>query len=1066
MKRNQTSVPPGDIDGIQSSAYMILDELDTGADSSSTLQYSEEPSTVLNTQGVWAEKQPTAAFSRLPQVVIERILHLVDASCFASLTLVNREWRRISNCPRFYRHHLTDFCSSDDTPAVTLESDSLEHLKSRFAQVARKYVFAAFLRPKQTVVKLISASVSSSSASPQGEALRFIFSASGRLLLALSSSRIFVIDLTKDPISIIHELKILRRPTAAAILDDGTLLAVASSEHRVRLYGLKNQHASLLQTIELHEVPLTLEFSPYASVLAVAFDGGIEIYALGDNILSTAHRAVRCDGVSTLAFSSDGSMLFGSSTDLRAHNFVMVSPPLLPDPGFDLSLPELHSRMWTTQILFPEVGDGYSCSNLIPPAEGGDQSVFFVGYDTQLKAFRISQVDDIKGGTLYLVGPGADTERDEPKPNLLPVASEKGEFIAAGFEGSGIWIFGVPTSRTKAEDERKGSQTQPQPTIPRVNEDGSLSSEATNFQRLKKHIEGPKSFIAGHPLEAVNDITDMRWMRDIKGENSGSKKLRRLVAVAPGGVDSSFSVITGDTMPIDGGRIILFDFELSTRNGTHEELIIEAGEAVPTELPERGATLDAEVELEKRRAQISRQRTMAARHTPSRSNRRNSIPPASSHQNEEPSSPPFPSSPGGGTRSALPFLDSPYSNTSPRSVETLRRAATAASRSLAASRFENARPALHSGPRRRQFVVPHESDADNWVPPPPPYTADATDSLPDHFRVGILPRATEPPPGTPPSDMGHGLRRSRTSTIDSMGSSSLQRSQTTISRPSITIPRRPVPSSSATNSPVNYPSASQITAMSPSNSVASGRRQLSNSQIGFSTANMSSSLPSHIITTANIDPPPSLPHISPMEPSTGSIRANFTFSSGHTAPSNPIFLDRGSQPHFPNMNPSTPDQLQPSGSGGRAVQTDSFQRPSYNPSPVSSSTAHATNPQDTLPSVPTLHIQRQLSGTNSLPEDARRNPQPRSGRWLSTDPRPSDNGNSGVQRSRSRSQDVPRRRQNAGGGLFDKRTGRNILTSQSDIRLNSTARSEDWKEQWNKLKGERKRNKDSKCVVM
>ncbi|KAF3483894.1 F-box domain-containing protein [Arthroderma uncinatum] len=1029
MEGNHVSVPARDVDGMQSSEHMALDQRNAKDDSLSSCSDSGEPAKVLNTHGGGsAKEESTAAFSRLPEAIIE-------------------------------------------SQASTHESDSIEDLKCKFAQVARQHVFAAFLRPKQTVVKLISASVSSSSASPQGEALRFTFSAQGRLLLALSSSRIFVIDLATDPISVRHELKILRRPTAAAILDDGTLLAVASSEHRVRVYRLDDQHASLLQTVELHEVPLTLEFSPYASVLTVAFDGGIEVYALGDNILSTSHRAVRCDGVSTLAFSSDGSLLFGSSTDIRACSLITISPPLLPDPGFDLSLPELHSRMWTTQILFPEIGEGYSCANLIPPAEGGDQSIFFVGYDTQMKAFRIAQVDDLAGGTLYLVGPGADTDRDEPGPNLLPVASEKGEYIAASFNGSGIWIYGVPTSRTKPENPKKTCQTYPQPTIPRADKNGSLSSEATNFQRLNKHIEGPKSFISGHPLEAVNDITDMRWMRNINGEDSSPKKLCRLVTVAPGGVDSSFGMITGDTMPIDGGRIILFDFELSTKNGAHEELIIEAGEATPTELPEQYANLDTEVELQKRRTQISRQRTMAARHAPPRATRRNSIPPAVSQQNEDSPSPPIPSTPGGETRSALPFLDSPYSNTSPRSTETLRRAATAASRSLAASRFENARPALHSGPRRRQFVVPHESDADNWVPPPPPYTADADDSLPDHFRVGIVPRATEPLPSSPPRDEDNRvLRRSRTSTIDSTGSSSLYRSQTTISRPSISIPRRPVATSSATNSPVNHPNNTQTTAMSPSNPIANGRRQLSSSQIGFNTANSGSFLPPHTPATTNITPIPHFPpQVPPMQPPMNSTHANSTPMAGHNVPSHHTTHDPMNQAHSHNMNMSTsmPNQLQPSGPGSQTMQPDPFQRPSYIPSPVASN-SQAADFQGPLPGVPTLPIERQISGTNSLPEAAHRNTLPRGSRCLSTNYRPTVNTNVGVERSRSRSQDVPRRRilPNAGGGLFDKRTGRNILTSQSDIRINTTTRSEDWKEQWNKLKGERKKNKDSKCVVM
>ena len=306
-------------------------------------------------------------------------------------------------------------------------------------------MFEVFLRPKRTVVKLISTSASSSSAFPQGEALRFTFSAYGQRLLGLSSSRIFLVDLTQDPVSVTHELKILRRPVTAAISDDGASLAVVSSEHQVHVYALEDRKAKLTRTLELTDVPRALAFSPRVAVLAVAYDGGIEVHALGEDALPTARRAVRCFGVTSLSFSRDGSTLVGSTNDLQNASLVTISPPLLTDPASELSLQELQSRMWTSPILFPEVSEGYSHVEVIPPwSKDNTDAVRFVGYDCKLRAFRIAQVDDTRGGSHYFVGPGADIERDEPRPHLIPAVSEKGEFLAVSHEESGLWVYRIP----------------------------------------------------------------------------------------------------------------------------------------------------------------------------------------------------------------------------------------------------------------------------------------------------------------------------------------------------------------------------------------------------------------------------------------------------------------------------------------------------------------------------------------------------------------------------------------------------------------------------------------------
>lgn len=92
-------------------------------------------------------------------------------------------------------------------------------------------------------------------------------------------------------------------------------------------------------------------------------------------------------------------------------------------------------------------------------------------------------------------------------------------------------------------------------------------------------------------------------------------------------------------------------------------------------------------------------------------------------------------------------LDAPYTHASPRSGTTLRRAATAA----AVNRQRNPLPpaAGHVEYRRADGRAehPHESDADNWVPPPPPYSKeDPVVDLPSFLRHTPIPGIRRNPP--------------------------------------------------------------------------------------------------------------------------------------------------------------------------------------------------------------------------------------------------------------------------------------------------------------------------------
>lgn len=916
-------------------------------------------------------------------------------------------------------------------------SDDVESLKRQFATVARRNLFEVFLRPKRTVVKLISTSASSSSAFPQGEALRFTFSAYGQRLLGLSSSRVFLIDLTKDPISVTHELKILRRPVTAAISDDGASLAVVSSEHQVHVYALEDKEAKLTRTLELTDVPRALAFSPRVAVLAVAYDEGIEVHALGEDASSTARRAIRCFGVTSLSFSRDGSTLLGSTNNFRNARLVTISPPLLTDPSSELSLRELQSRMWTSQILFPEISEGYSHVGVIPPwSKNSTDVIGLVGYDCKLNAFRVTQVDDTKGGIYYFVGPGADIERDEPRPSLMPAISENGEFLTVSHEGSGLWIYRIPESLTGTSDAvgTPVSET-PQPTVRRNYENAQAPYESTNSQRLKKAIDGPSRFVSGYPFNEFDDISAIRWVHNPDDREAGYTKICRLVGVAPGGVESLLDNFTGERLPVDSGRIILFDFERSATNGKSCDITIEVGEVPPINLPEQGATLDVEVELQRRRTHVNRRQGIGARASTvaSRSNQlrqtrnlnRPSIPP---HEGEQ-----------GGLDSLpieemafLPFLDNPYSNTAPRSGDTLRRAATAATRSVAASRYERNNPPR---PPRREFVVPHESDADNWVPPPPPYTPDADGPLPEDLRRTLLP--------TPGQQKSLSRRRSRAPWLWSGSETAVHRLRGT-NQTNESVHRSPAPRE-----------ANDI--LRPSNNPPRPRL---NNQPSVNHRPVRAGRPSDNSTEIPPIPPlPPLPHLPPLDanPMQGLPPAVI----GRNGPSHHLTTNTNTSqaPFQPHHAPAIT-----SNSSQTRQQTPGTGHSGQHLTPVDLSNQPMIIPHSTLPDVPTLPIERRGSETNSFPGDTIFPSGP--SRLYTRGNQYAGVANTGVERSRSRSQDVPRRRPLGGNNLFDRRTGRRILTSQSDAGLNAGVQSDELREQWDNLLGEKKKKKDTKCVVM
>ncbi|KAL3468386.1 hypothetical protein BJX64DRAFT_273392 [Aspergillus heterothallicus] len=671
-------------------------------------------------------------FNRLPRTVIEHILYVADAGTFACLALLNRKWRRISDSPVLYAHHLSRCPSFALSRKATEESprqlNDLVLLKRQFFSEIRRNGFDVFFRPHRTLVKLISTSMSSSTAFPHGEAFRFAFSQNSHLILCISSSRIVVLDVTSEPPAVRYELKTWRRPLHATILDDGSLLAVASSTHQVNIYSLSNEEAKLIQNLKLNDVPRALAFSPTGGVLAIAYNDMIEVYAVGEGAAVTERRAVRCAGVDSISFSSDGVILLGSSDNAQTGNLVTITVPLYGEQDADISIKDVQIQMWTTQILFPDTVRNYSHACLLPLHTEGEGS-WILGFDNQLGVYRAIGVSNSSSGTAYFVSPRSGNDLKEHPPMMLASSDGQGELVALGFQDAGIWVYGLPDRLDIAPVAQNRCEPQARP---RTAETQSSEDLRTNMSRLQHSITRPKVLIKGHKVIDMPGVTAARFVRH-KQPTSGQ---RRLAAVAPGGVDHT--IFGEEDVPLDGGRVLILDFARSVTDGGLSELTIEIGEAEPMLLREPNSTLATEVELERRRTRLHRGNSAGiAGRGP-----RESYPAASSSARGRPrrnsSYLSAASSEVGGESEIGAIPDSPYDNTQPRSQDTLRRAATAAAVNRRRAPIEPRRvyPDIPVPPI---LQIPHESDADNWVPPPPPYQREADTPLPDYLRRTLLP---------------------------------------------------------------------------------------------------------------------------------------------------------------------------------------------------------------------------------------------------------------------------------------------------------------------------------------
>ncbi|KAH8675671.1 hypothetical protein BX600DRAFT_453268 [Xylariales sp. PMI_506] len=721
------------------------------------------------------------AFARLPDEIIQQILQLTDPNSFASLILLNSTWRRVSQQAHLYAHHLSRcpsyLANHGASIAASAKDEDLPKLRRLFAQEVKRNLFEAYLRPNTITIKLVSNSISSSSV-PGGEGMQFSPSPRGHHLLAYNSSRIYVIDVRGSELVVKRELKILRRPVSTCILDDGTLLAVLSSDMQVELYDLTEHPPKRTQTLILDHTPRAIALSPCGSVLAAAYEGGIEVSSLRSNSISTERRAVKCDGVDSLAFSLDGTQLLGTTTLAQPPNTVVLTAPYY-DPGADMGEDSI-SALWTTSILFPN--SSRDCSHAVLLQESMSQEASWtITYDKSFETFRAVRIDDLRNGTTYFTGPiPQSSSQSTLLPCTLPAATYCGDLVSAGFEGKDVWLYGIPEDleavleAVPASSDPAGSgsglnRRNSAPSArssPRMQESGA--ARVPQWQILCDRNRN--TFVAGRKVVELTGVSTLKWIA-----GHGKSSLQERLIVAARGIQPPKPITEEDGIDfVDGGRITILDFDYSVENGKNVDITIEVGTKQPEILEEEHRDIATEVAIVRRRtvaqrggrSGVMRSTTLAARQAETLM--RPAVPPLPGRDDDDDDDPLIPRRMTGlrtesqtatdevleepSLEDVQEALDAPYAHASPRSAPTLRRAATAAAvnRRLHPSAATGGRIQYRRADGRAEH--PHESDADNWVPPPPPYAKEDPGDLPAFLRHAAIPGVTaDSAPSAPPS---------------------------------------------------------------------------------------------------------------------------------------------------------------------------------------------------------------------------------------------------------------------------------------------------------------------------
>lgn len=610
--------------------------------------------------------------------------------------------------------------------------------------------------------------------------MQFSASPKGYHVLAYNSSRVYVFDVREQDLHVKREFKIMRRPALACITDDASTLAVLSSEMQLNVYDLRDSPPTRRNAMILDNPPRAIALSACGNVLATAHETGIEVSSLTTGAMPTDRRSVKCDPVDSLAFSFDGTQILGTTIHSQTPSTVVITAPYF-DPGNLLAGGDIMS-MWTTSILFPNTSHDSSHAVLLQNGMSEEATWAFT-YDRSFEAFRAIRIEDLRNGTTYFTGPvPLDTSQSQLLPCTAPTASYLGQVAAAGFQGNQVWIYGIPedldaipgspaatTTENLSVGAVLGRRTSQHSSVSRNGSGRSRDAPAPGSRMPQWQILCDKlrnNFVSGYKVSELTGLSTLKW---VAGQSNSSSIKERLVATARGVSGPLLATDEEDIDFVDGGRIVLFDFDYDFTDGHKREITMELGTENPEPLEEEKRDIETEVAIVRRRTVAQRRNQnplLRAATTASRDAA--AIPPLPQNlTNDSDDDPLLPRRMGQNpSNQATPVvdddddddegvespsidemdaLDAPYAHASPRSGTTLRRAATAAAVNRARNpRTADGRPIEYRrADGRREH--PHPADGDNWVPPPPPYQREDPGDMPSFLRgPAIAPLAYTP----------------------------------------------------------------------------------------------------------------------------------------------------------------------------------------------------------------------------------------------------------------------------------------------------------------------------------
>lgn len=560
-----------------------------------------------------------------------------------------------------------------------------------------------YAHPALTVLELVSNTASSSALPDQFD---FNVSRKGNFVAVYSSSNIWLVKTTQLPRLWARTLQVKRKPVAIDVTEDGFLLAVLSRPSQVDLYeihGEQDRQIKKRRTISLVHEAETVAISPDSLIIITGNKFGIEVVAIGPEAPETARRTLTGQPGDILQFSDDGrTLLITSYARKSLSSSLYVLPGLFDGPLNEegVPVPEAPDTLWTGSMLFPETAKIARQATLLPDADTGHVSELFA-FNSQEDTWGVYDIATQRFTQRKMFLPDQQRwTRSEFVDDAMPAVSPSADLAAVSLRMRGttsIWIYQVPEWDFQSTTKSDLSPIQPCFCIPILS-------------------DGPNTY---------QEICALRWV-------TISSKVQRLIAVGNSSTVRTDEVSGGPSG--SKGVVIVLDFDKSKPAGsptprpTKTEYDLDP--LCPGEmLPEGSIDFEREVELVRTRT-LAQRRAQDGNGNARRNSRIGSTPirARTSANRERPSSIRRPTDEDELTlEEAQAAFEMPYDNQQPRSQMSLARAATVAAVSPANRRHLRALPFRPLEYRRADGMreMPHESDADNWVPPPPAYTATA-----------------------------------------------------------------------------------------------------------------------------------------------------------------------------------------------------------------------------------------------------------------------------------------------------------------------------------------------------